>query len=38
MRYSLNPEIEYFVKGFGFLSFIKNMGKNISKDINKILI
>ena len=27
MRYLLNLEIKYLVKGFGFLSFAKNMGK-----------
>ena len=28
MRYSIEPRI--YVKGYGFLSFAKNMGKNLS--------
>ena len=30
IRYSVKPR-DLFVKGYGFLSFAKNMGKNISK-------
>ena len=26
--------MQIFVKGYGFLSFSKNMGKNISKNLN----
>ena len=29
MRYSVQPRDPIFVKGYGFLSFAKNMGKNI---------
>ena len=32
--YSVQP---IFVKGYGFLSFVKNMGKNIGKNLSKIL-
>ena len=31
--YSIEPEYRIFVKGYGFLSFAKNMGKNISKNL-----
>ena len=30
-RYSVQPRDRIFVKGYGFLSFAKNMGKNIDK-------
>ena len=30
-RYSVEPKNRIFVKGYGFLSFTKNMGKNIDK-------
>ena len=30
-RYSVQPSDQIFVKGYGFLSFSKNMSKNISK-------
>ena len=33
-RYSVQPRDRIFVKGYGFLSFAKNMGKNISKNLN----
>ena len=33
MRYSVQPRDRVFVKGYGFLSFTKNMGKNIGKNI-----
>ena len=29
MRYSVQPRHRIFVKGYGFLSFAKNVGKNI---------
>ena len=32
MRYSVQPRDQIFVKGYGFLSFAKSMGKNISKN------
>ena len=30
MRYSIEPRNRIYVKGYGFLSFAKNMGKNSS--------
>ena len=30
MRYSIEPRDRIYVKGFGFLSFAKNIGKNLS--------
>ena len=30
MRYSIEPGDRIYVKGYGFLSFAKNMGKNLS--------
>ena len=35
MHYSLQPRDRIFVKGYGFLSFAKNMGKSIGKNIRK---
>ena len=35
-RYSVQPGDRIFVKGYGFLSFAKNMGKNIGK--NKVMV
>ena len=37
MRYSVQPRDRIFVKGYGFLSFAKNVGKNIVKIISKSL-
>ena len=37
MRYSLQPRDWVFVKGHGFLSFAKHMGKSIGKNIRKNL-
>ena len=34
-RYSVQPRDQIIVKGYGFLSFVKNMGKNIGKIICK---
>ena len=31
MRYSVQPRHRIVLKGYGYLSFAKNMGKNISK-------
>ena len=31
MRYSVQPRYRIFVKGNGFLSFAKTMGKNMNK-------
>ena len=30
MRYSIQPKDRTYVKGYGFLSFAKNMGKNLT--------
>ena len=30
MRYSIDPKDRIYVKGYGFLSFAKNMSKNLS--------
>ena len=30
MRYSIEPRNKRYVKGYGFLSFARNIGKNIS--------
>ena len=30
MRYSIEPKDRVYVKGYGFLSFVKNMGKSLS--------
>ena len=37
MSYSLQPRERIFVKGYGFLSFGKNMDKSIGKYISKNL-
>ena len=31
--YSIQPRDRIFVEGYGLLSFAKNMGKNISKNL-----
>ena len=36
-RYSVQPRDQIFVKGHGFLSFAKNKGWNIGKNISKYL-
>ena len=36
-RYWVQPKDWIFVKGYGFLSFAKKMGKNIGKYIRKSL-
>ena len=33
-RYSVQPRDRIFVKGYGFLSFAKNIGKSISKKLS----
>ena len=38
MRYSVQPRKQIFVKGYGFLSFARNMSKNIGKNISENLI
>ena len=35
MRYSIEPEDRIYVKGYRFLSFAKNMGKNLSNKYSK---
>ena len=38
MRYSIEPRDRVYVKGYGFFSFAKNIGKNVSnKDGKKLL-
>ena len=37
MRYSVQPQDRIFVKGYEFLSFAKNMGRNIGKNMIKNL-
>ena len=34
MRYSVQPRDRIFAKGYGFLSFAKSMGTNISKNLS----
>ena len=36
-RYSVQPRDRIFVKGYGFLSFAKNTGKDIGENISKSL-
>ena len=37
IRYSVHSRDRIFVKGYGFLSFAKDKGKNIGKNISKNL-
>ena len=37
-RYLVQPGDQIFAKSYGFLSFAKNMGRNISENISKNLI
>ena len=37
MRYSIEPRDRIYVKGYGFLSFAKNMGKSLSDKYNQKL-
>ena len=37
MRYSIEPRDRRYVKGYGFLSFGKNTGKNISSKYSQKL-
>ena len=37
MRYSVQPKNQIFVKGYGFLSFAKDIGKIIGKTISENL-
>ena len=38
MRYSIEPRDRIYVKGHGFLSFAKNMGKNLSNKYGQNLL
>ena len=38
MRYSIEPRDRIYVKGYGFLSFAKNVGKNLSNKYSQKLI
>ena len=38
MRYSIEPRDRIYVKGYGFLSFAKNMGKSLSNKYSKKLL
>ena len=38
MRYSIEPRDRISVKGYGFLSFAKNIGKNLSNEVKNFLI
>ena len=38
MRYSAEPKDRLYVKGYGFLSFAKNVGKNVSNKYSQKLL
>ena len=38
MRYSIEPRDRVYVKGYGFLSFAKNMGKSLSNKYGQKLL
>ena len=38
MRYSLEPRERIYVKGYGFMSFAKNRGKNLSNKYSQKII
>ena len=38
MRYSIEPRDRVYVKGYGFLSFAKNVGKNLSNKYGQKLL
>ena len=38
MRYSIEPKNRRYVKGYGFLSFAKNTGKNICSRYSQKLV
>ena len=38
MRYSIEPRDRIYVKGYGFLSFAKNIGKNLSNKYGRKLL
>ena len=35
MRYSIEPRDRIYIKGYGFFSFAKNMGKSLSNEYDK---
>ena len=37
VRYSFHPRGQIFVRGYGFLSFVKNIVNNTGKNISKNL-
>ena len=38
MRYSIEPRDRIYVKGYGYLSFVKNIGKNLSNKYGQKLL
>ena len=38
MRYSIEPRDRRYVKGYGFLSFAKNIGKDVSSKYSQKLV
>ena len=38
MRYSMEPKDRIYVKGYGFLSLVKNTGKNLSNKYSQKLL
>ena len=38
MRHSVEPRYRIYVKGYGFLSFDKNLGKNVVNKYSKHLL
>ena len=38
MKYSIKPKDRIYLKGYGFLSFAKNMGKNVSNKYSQKLL
>ena len=38
MRYSIQPRDRIYVKGYGFLSFAKNMNKSLSNEYSQKLL
>ena len=38
MRYSIEPRERRYAKGYGFLSFAKNIGKNLSSKYGQKLV
>ena len=38
MRYSIEPKERRYVKGYGFFSFAKNIGRNLSNKYGQKLV